>query len=355
MTKQPLPPFTCKPSPNFAELLTQFEGSIALSTFQAGKLCILSAKDEHFCSSLLRTFPNCMGFDILEDELVISSANALCFFKNQPSLQESYPFGNGKYDAIFHEFRRELTGRIDAHDVVLTKSAAYIVYTHGNAVYKSKDGVLKEFWKPPFIQNNALEDRCHINGLCMVNEQPKYVSMLGTQNEKDSWRKTLPTGGAIMDIETNEFVIQDLSMPHSPRMYNNQLLVLESARECLVAIDLETGTKTDIANIPGFLRGMHIVGDYAIIGSSKLRKNSSIFNGLPIANKNIKAGVYIVYIPTGAIVGHSLYENTVDEIFEVKRLPFKKPNVLPYGSKQHTAVTIFEQTAYWQQLKEKGE
>lgn len=346
--KQPLPPFSCIPAPNFAETLTQFNGSIAFSTFQAGKLCVLSAKDENFATSLLRTMPNCMGFDYDNNELAVASGGYLCKFRNYPQLNPAFESKTVKYDAVYLEMSRYFLGNIDAHDVSIGNDGIYIVYTHNNSIYRLQDGKLSEYWTPEFIENNGLEDRCHLNGLAIVDGKPKYASMMGTGNEKESWRKTIPGGGCIIDIETNEVVAEDLQMPHSPRMYNKQLLVLESAQESLMSIDLDTKEKKTVAKLNGFLRGMDIVGDYALIGSSKLRKNNSIFNGLPIADKKIKAGVYIVHIPTGIAVSQALYENTVDEIFEVKFLPNLRPNIIPVTNKMHSRIVVLDNgQCYW--------
>ena len=34
-------------------------------------------------------------------------------------------------------------------------------------------------WRPPFVSALAPEDRCHLNGLAIVDGRPKYVTALG--------------------------------------------------------------------------------------------------------------------------------------------------------------------------------
>ena len=34
-------------------------------------------------------------------------------------------------------------------------------------------------WRPPFVSALAPEDRCHLNGLGLVDGRPKYVTALG--------------------------------------------------------------------------------------------------------------------------------------------------------------------------------
>ncbi len=349
--KQPSPPFNCVPSPNFAELLTEFDCSIALSTFQAGKLVFISPKDKNFLRQLLRTVPNCMGFDYKDGKLAVAAALTLNIFEDFPQLAIDYPAKPNFYDAMYYEIASYTTGRVDAHDVLIGKDSVYIVYTHANMICELNDGLLSKVWSPPIIEQNALEDRCHLNGICLKDGALAFATSLGNSNENDGWRKDLPSGGMLYNIQTNEVISNQLYMPHSPRMYKDKLLVLESAKERLVEVDQTTGKITPIVKLHGFLRGMHIHGDYALIGSSKLRKNSSVFKDLEIANKDIKAGVYIVHLPSGTAVGHALYDSTIDEIFEVKFIPKLRPNLLSRANEKFQLATMVGDHAYWFQPK----
>jgi uncharacterized protein (TIGR03032 family) len=91
-------------------------------------------------------------------------------------------------------------------------------------------------WRPPFVTAYAPEDRCHLNGLAMVDGRPKYVTALGETDTVGGWRENKASGGLLMDIESNEILLRGLSMPHSPRWYNNQLYVLESGQGSLATV-----------------------------------------------------------------------------------------------------------------------
>jgi uncharacterized protein (TIGR03032 family) len=69
-------------------------------------------------------------------------------------------------------------------------------------------------WRPPFISALAAEDRSHLNGLALMDGQPKYVTALGTADFRDGWRADKPQGGCIIDIPSGEFVARGLCMPH---------------------------------------------------------------------------------------------------------------------------------------------
>src|SRR5581483_4557128 len=67
-------------------------------------------------------------------------------------------------------------------------------------------------WRPPFITALAAEDRCHLNGLGVVDGEPRYVTALGATNEKDGWRSGKATGGIVVDIPSGEVIARGLCM-----------------------------------------------------------------------------------------------------------------------------------------------
>ena len=70
-TKNSLTPFSCQYTPQIPELLIRLNCSIAISTYQAGKLIFLSPKDENSLIQLPRTFTKPMG--VAENEKKIAS------------------------------------------------------------------------------------------------------------------------------------------------------------------------------------------------------------------------------------------------------------------------------------------
>ena len=77
---------------------------------------------------------------------------------------------------------------------------------------------IKPHWQPFFISELAAQDRCHLNGLALENEQPRYVTALGAGDSQGSWRPTKFSGGVLMDVPTNQIILENLAMPHSPRI-----------------------------------------------------------------------------------------------------------------------------------------
>jgi len=64
-------PFDCNYSPQFAELLHKLGISLAISTYQAGKVVMLRAVDTDKLIQLPRTFGNAMGMAVEKDKLAV--------------------------------------------------------------------------------------------------------------------------------------------------------------------------------------------------------------------------------------------------------------------------------------------
>ena len=43
-------------------------------------------------------------------------------------------------------------------------------------------------WRPPSVTALEPTDRCHLNGLAMVDGHPRYVTALGQTDEPAGWR-----------------------------------------------------------------------------------------------------------------------------------------------------------------------
>ena len=67
--------------------------------------------------------------------------------------------------------------------------------------------------------------------------------------------------------------------------------------------------KKTLKKFDGFCRGLSFHGDFAFIGFSKLRKNSSTFAKLSFSDKANFSGIKIIHMPTNAedVVNESQY------------------------------------------------
>lgn len=352
-----LAPFSCQFSAQVPELLQKLNCTIAISTYQAGKLVFISAKDEDSLTQLPRNFHKAMGIaeDFENQKLALACKDEIIIFKNSPELANYYPKAPNKYDALYMPRSTFHTGGLDIHDLSFgIKNELYAVNTLFSCIVKIDDNYnFTPFWSPPQIDKITSEDRCHLNGMAMLNGKPKYATAFNNGNSPQSWREKITETGVIYDIEDNKIIAQELAMPHTPRIFNNELYVLLSATGELVKINKENGTYDVIVKIGGFVRGMSLHKDYLFIGLSKLRKKSSTFGKLPFAEKANQAGIVIVHLPTASIAGKINYLSSLDEIYDIHILRDKiRPNILNTLTDDYKEGLSIPESTFWKRKKE---
>lgn len=326
-------PFACQYTSHVPEILSRLGCTLAITTYQAGKLVFISAKDENSLVQLPRTFDKPMGIaqQKEKDKLALACKDDVVVFSNSKDLAGFYPPAPGKYDALYMPRLTYHTGQVDIHDLNFGQDdKLYAVNTLFSCIISLDDDYnFTPYWKPWFVDKIVSEDRCHLNGMAMKDGLPKYATAFNTGNSSQSWRENITKTGVIMDVQSNEVILEGLGMPHSPRIYNGELYTLLSATGELIKVDVERGTYDVILKLDGFVRGMDLHKDYLFIGLSKLRKNSSTFAKLDFAETANEAGIVIVHLPTASIAGKIKYQTSLDEIYDVHVLADKmRPNIL---------------------------
>jgi len=347
-----LAPFSCQYTTQVPELLMRLECSLAITTYQAGKLVIIAAKDEHSLTQLPRTFDKPMGIahDEETDKLAIACKDNVIVFSNSKDLAAHYPPAPQKYDALYMPRLTYHTGQIDVHDLNFGRNKQlYAVNTLFSCIISLDDDYnFTPYWKPWFVDSIVSEDRCHLNGMAMQDGLPKYVTAFGTGNTHQSWRPNVTKTGVIMDVTTNEVIVDGLAMPHTPRIYNGELYTLLSATGELIKVDVERGTYETVIKLDGFVRGMDLHKDYLFIGLSKLRQNSSTFAKLDFAEKANVAGIVIVHLPTASIAGKITYQSSLDEIYDVHVMADKmRPNILNTIKPEYKLGISTPESTFW--------
>jgi len=302
---------------SFAKILEAANCSLAVTTYQSGRLVIVR-RDGDKVNTHLRFFPSPMGIAAQGAKLALGTRSTVWEFWNQAAAARTID-PEGRVDACFMPRRGHTTGNIQIHDLgydadgelwaVATRFSTLVTFDRENSFVPR--------WRPPFISGLSADDRCHLNGLAMVEGRPKYVTVLGMTDKPGGWRDDKAAGGAILDIDGGAPITVGLSMPHSPRWHNGKLWVLESGRGALCTVDVETGQVETVATLPGFTRGLSFVSNLAFIGLSKVRE--TVFDGLPITQADTprECGVWVVDINTGETVGFLRFEGSVTELFEV--------------------------------------
>jgi uncharacterized protein (TIGR03032 family) len=316
--------FSSNHTTSFVELLAFAKASVAISTYKSGHL-IIASKYKQSLNTTFARLPKPMGIAVSGPMLAVGINDSIRTFNNQPGLKDLVEPA-GVFDSIYVPRSTVFTGDIAVHEMGFGQEQGrqelWFINTSFSCLCKLDPNFsFVPVWRPPWITALANEDRCHLNGLAMVNGKPKFVTALSQTDEAFGWREQKGTAGLIMDIETNRLIATGLSMPHSPRWYRDKLWFLESGKGSIGSVDLSTGKVTTLATLPGFTRGLAFIGDYALVGLSQVRE--SVFKELPVTNSSSErnAGVWIVDLRDGQIVGFLKFEGMVTEIFDVAVIP----------------------------------
>ena len=346
----PLAPFSCRYTPQLSELMLRLRCSIGITTYQASKFIFLSPDESGDAIHILpRSFDKPMGVALDQDRLAMATQNEILVFENSEELANFYPERSGTYDALWLPRITYHTGQVDMHDIAFGENGIYAVNTSFSCLCIVDGNYnFKPVWQPSFIDKLACEDRCHLNGLVLKDGQPKYVTALGETNTPQGWRENIATDGVLIDVQNNRTILSGLAMPHSPRMQGNLLYFLQSASGELSEYDPQNDRLRTVKKFDGFCRGLAIHGDFAFIGFSKLRRNSSTFAHLDFSANADFAGIRVVHLPTESLVGEIKFESSVDEIYEVILMPDTiRPNILNTASDSHTRSLAIPGSTFW--------
>jgi uncharacterized protein (TIGR03032 family) len=333
------PSMTSKYTSTLPNILAQLGISLAVSTYQAGKV-ILIREDKgtintHFCA-----FSKPMGIAVDRPTADCGwSQHSMVLSRHAPALTPKLD-PPGRHDACYLPRQAHFTGDIDIHEMAWGTDGLYLVNTKFCCLCAlDSDHSFSPCWRPHFISALTPEDRCHLNGLAMKNGVPAYVTALGETDKAGAWRDNKRDGGILMAVEDNRVLVRGLSMPHSPRLYDKRLWFLESGVGGIGWFDpaaLHTGgparaEHTIVATLPGFTRGLDFVGPLAFIGLSQVRE-SAVFSGIPLVERLSEeervCGIWVVDIRSGETLAFLRFESGVQEIFAVQVLPARFPAML---------------------------
>ena len=222
------PPLRSVHTTNFPALLDQLGISLLVTTYQAGKLVVLRADQDHV-NTHFRNFSQPMGLAVAGDRLAVGTLLEIWEFHNVPAVAPKLePIG--RHDACFLPRSSHVTGDIQVHEMAWAGDELWFVNTRFSCLCtRSAIHSFVPRWRPPFVSALAPEDRCHLNGLGLRDGQPALRHRPGARPITPAgWRANKKDGGILLDVPTNEVLVRGLSMPHSPRWYAGRLWVLES-------------------------------------------------------------------------------------------------------------------------------
>ena len=325
MTHEPtdpeLPPLRSVHTENFPAILQELGISLLVTTYQAGKLVLLRP-DQGILNTHFRTFPSPMGLAVDSERLAIGTPGYILQFRNLLATGLKVD-PTGRIDACYMPRLVHATGDVMIHEMAWAGEELWFVNTRFSALCTLDDKYsFVPRWRPPFVPALTPEDQCHLNGFAMVEGRPRYVTALGATDGSEGWRADKKNGGVLVEVPGGNILARRLSMPHSPRWYDDRIWVLESGRGGIGTVDPATGQYYCLTELPGFTRGLDFYGPLAFIGLSQVRE-TAMFSGIPITERPSErnCGVWVVNIYTGQVIAFVKFEDSVQEIFAVQALP----------------------------------
>ncbi len=310
----------------FNRWLSEQRASLAFTTYQTGTLFALGLDREGRIAVDSIHLKRCMGLwaSASGRSLWVAARDQIWRFNN------ILPAGNTweGHDAIYATQASWTTGDLDVHDLARdAKDRLVFVNTRYNCL--SIAGELHHFsplWQPSFISGMGVGDRCHLNGLALRNGKVAHVSALARSTVPQGWREAKRDGGVVIDPNTDETVVEGLSMPHSPRWAEGRLWLLESGTGSFGYVDLARGRFESILFCPGYPRGLAFHNQYALIGLSLPREQSG-FAGLRLDEELGRrgmapcCGLMVIDLRRAEPLFLVKMEGAVQELYDVAVLP----------------------------------
>jgi uncharacterized protein (TIGR03032 family) len=340
------PVFSVNTSRGFAAWLKHHNASLAVTTYQVGKLFFFGVRPNGELWVFNRNIGRCLGLAVTSNELWVTGDIQIFKFVN--ALEEKQKSKEG-HDALFVPQVSYYTADLDAHDLVVTSDNTPIfVNTLFNCLATvSTSHSFAPLWKPRFISRLAAEDRCHLNGVALRDGGPAFVTAVANSDTFDGWRDQRQSGGILIDVESNEIVCSGLSMPHSPRWHSDRLWLHNSGAGEFGWVDLKTKAFNPLCFCPGYLRGLSFIGNFAIMGLSKPRDNKT-FSELMLDHElgerkmEPRCGLYVVDLDSGDVAHSLTIEGIVTELYDVVVIPQKtQPAALgPMNTELRSVISI---------------
>ena len=313
-------PLDMTASRQFTNWLAEQRVSLAFTTYQAGFLVFLGLMPDGRLAHHRRGLTRCMGMVAEGGGLWVSQLYQIWRFENALAPGQLHQ----GHDRLYVPKVSHVTGDLDVHDLAVDGDGRLLFV---NTLYGCLATVSDRFsfvplYRPPFVSKLAAEDRCHLNGLAMMDGRPAYLTAVSESDVADGWRDHRHDGGVVIDIAANEVAVRGLSMPHSPRWYRDRLWLHNSGTGEFGWADLARGRFEPVAFCPGYLRGLDFVGDFAVVGLSEPRGEKA-FASLPLQERieakkaKPRCAIQVIDLRSGDVVHWVRFESLVREFYDV--------------------------------------
>jgi uncharacterized protein (TIGR03032 family) len=337
----------------FIEALARSRATLAVTTLPGGLFLLGSGPDlqQHIAYLPLE---HAWGLAVTPQTLAVALHREIIVFANSAFLAPRHPLRPNYYDAFFSPRMRFFTGDCLVHDMAVSRNGLLVANTRFSTIAEI-DGRynFNPVWTPPFISAVTPDDRCHLNGIAVEAGEVRYATAFAACDTPEGWRTQDPAAGILLDVAQNAILCEGLCVPHSPRLIDGRLFVLESGTGTVLTVDRISGRTSALTTLPGFVRGLVSSGGTLFVGLSNLR-DSARGRKLPISAKRsaLVTGVAAIDATSGAMLGMLGMDERVDEVFDLAVIPGMSRAGITDGNGSDTSYAVEGRVgSYWMQTQ----
>jgi uncharacterized protein (TIGR03032 family) len=311
----------CLADPAFVALLRERDISL-LAAIRPGAIIAFGAEGN---ALTLSCTPVAQPMGVAWDGklLAIGGRRDVMVFAPSTRLAQHMPGLEGRHDVIFVPVALYRTGECMIHEMVIDGPSVVFTNTMFSCLARAEGTQsFLPLWRPSFISQLMPEDRCHLNSFATEGKRVRYATAFAQTDTRQGFRELPADSGIIIDVERNAVVVAGLSRPHSVRLFDDRLYVLNSGAGEVLRVDPGARTSERLAVLPGFTRGLRRHGNVLFVGLSTLRA-SAIALDLPLAafGDELFAGIAALDLETGKVLGTVRLPPEVAELFDFVVMP----------------------------------
>jgi uncharacterized protein (TIGR03032 family) len=302
---------------DFVEWLAATAGSLAVTTYNSGKLALISAAGGTLAVHVAKLIRP-MGVAYAGGRLAVATRDRILSWRLESTRSAD--------EASFVAEPGHSTGRLDAHELAFDSHGLVFANTRFNCLARPSDRAnFRRIWTPRFMKDHMRtpHDCCHLNGLGVRDGRVNFATAFCTGEEPDSWRgERRMTEGVVLDVTSDRVEASGLCMPHSPRWDGRHWWFCNSGEGTLCQLETSGGSHHAVAALPGFTRGLTFAGGRAVVGLSRIRRRH-ILDAPPVRERypRLRSGLWLVDFAASRIPGALEFVRGGREVFDVAFLP----------------------------------
>ena len=305
----------------FVALLHDLNVSL-VAAIRPGAVIAFGAVDDALSISCT-PIPQPMGMAYDGKLLAVGGKRDITVFAPSTRLATHLPGKEGCHDVVFVPVALYRTGECMIHEMAIDGPSVVFTNTLFSCIARAEGTQsFTPLWRPPFISQLMPEDRCHLNSFAAEGKRIRYATAFSATDTRQGFRELPTNSGIVIDVEKNAVVVSGLTRPHSVRMFDGKLYVLDSGLGTVLKVDPEARKSETVAMLPGFTRGLRRHGNVLFVGLSTLRASAMPLN-LPLATRGetLFAGIAALDLESGRVLGTLRLAPEVEELFDFVVVP----------------------------------